>query len=214
MPTSPARAGTGKSQRKRRQPRQLHQELPLPLREINQLAMSRKQKKVMEVSPLESRMMSEETIELSEPSGSQEQEIQSQESPLSPQAKAYLDKIIQTTTTSLVQSMQQYMDQQFETINRRFAQLEQANISGSEGSSNTHGNTDQVTNIQHTQINNQEPMRVTSTRSNVDQNEGNYSPTPTLDRLIIEASTETHNHGKQKKTELSSTKGLRENSQL
>ncbi|CAG8453400.1 5141_t:CDS:2 [Gigaspora rosea] len=125
--------------------------------------MSKKQKKVMEVSPLEARTISEETIK-SEPSGSREQEAQSQESPLSPQTKAYLDTIIQNTTASLVQSMRQYMGQQFETINK----------------SNTHGNTEQATSTRHTQINSQEPIRVISTGSNVDQFEGNYPLTPML----------------------------------
>ncbi|CAG8818949.1 18473_t:CDS:2, partial [Gigaspora rosea] len=44
-----------------------------------------------------------------------------------------------------------------------------ANISGTEGSENTHSNTKQVTSIQYTQINSQEPICVTSTGSNVDQ---------------------------------------------
>ncbi|RIB27817.1 hypothetical protein C2G38_2159543 [Gigaspora rosea] len=73
----------------------------------------------MDISPLEEGTASEETIELSEPSGSQEQGAQSQETPLNPQIKAYLDTIIQNTAASLAQSMRQYMDQQFETMNRR-----------------------------------------------------------------------------------------------
>ncbi|CAG8794980.1 17486_t:CDS:2, partial [Gigaspora rosea] len=130
--------------------------------------MSRKQKKVMEVNPLEARAMSEETIE-SEPS---------------------------------VQSMRQYMDQQFETINRRFAQLEQANIGSTEGNSNTHGNTEQATSTQYTQINSQEPICVMSTGSSVDQFEGNYPSTPMLNRLIIEASTGAQSHEKHEKNRI------------
>ncbi|CAG8811496.1 8076_t:CDS:2, partial [Gigaspora rosea] len=166
---------------------------------INQFAMSRKQKKTMEISPLKDRTFSEETIEPSEPSGSQEQEIQSHESQLSPQTKAYLDTIIQSTAASLALSMRQYMDQQFETINRRFAQLKQANIGGDVGTSSNHSNTEQVTGMQHTQIHSQEPARTTSIGNNADQFEGNYQSTSTLNRLIIEANSGAQSNEKQGK---------------
>ncbi|CAG8735803.1 8809_t:CDS:1, partial [Gigaspora rosea] len=91
------------------------------------------------------------------------------------------------------------MGQQFVTINRRFAQLEQAKIGSTEGNSNTHSNTEQATSTQHIQINSQEPICVTSTGSNVDQFEGNYPLTPTLNRLIIEASMGAQSHEKHEK---------------
>ncbi|CAG8475676.1 23458_t:CDS:2, partial [Gigaspora rosea] len=145
--------------------------------------MSRKQKKTMDISPLEEGTASEETIELSEPSGSQEQGAQSQETPLNPQIKAYLDTIIQNTAASLAQSMRQYMDQQFETMNR-----------------SNNGNMKQVTGMQHTQSHSQEPTRMTSNRSNADQFEGNYPFTLTLNRLIIEADVGARNNEKQEKS--------------
>ncbi|RIB20666.1 hypothetical protein C2G38_2035045 [Gigaspora rosea] len=85
---------------------------------------------------------------------------------------------------------------------RRFAQLEQANIGGNKENSNNHGNTEQVTGMQHTQIHSQEPTCITSTRSNIDQFEGNYPSTPTLNRLIIETDLGAQSNEKQEKSEV------------
>ncbi|CAG8511296.1 19514_t:CDS:2, partial [Racocetra fulgida] len=112
------------------------------------------------------RILSEKTIESLEPSGSQEQDSQYHEIPLSLQAKAYMDIMIQATVTSMVQSMRQYMDQQFEMINRRFAQLEQANM----GSNEINSDSQNSTSTQHIHNRTQETTRIASSGSNVDIN--------------------------------------------
>lgn len=97
------------------------------------------------------------------------------------------------------------MDQQFDTINRRFAQLEQANVSGSEVNTNL-SNTAQKEGAQHTPIRNQGAIRNANMGSNEDMIEGNYPPTPTLNRLIIEASSTPQAVGSKLKPDPSSTK--------
>ncbi|CAG8477865.1 33960_t:CDS:2 [Gigaspora margarita] len=149
--------------------------------------MSKKQKKGTEPIQTEGSTLSEETIESTEPSGSQEQDNQSQENLLSPETKPYLNAMIQTSATSIIQTMRQYMDQQFETINRRFEQLEQANIGSNELNTNNRTNSEQVASVQQTQNRSQEVTRCTNTGGNMDQTEGNYPLTPILNKLIIEA---------------------------
>ncbi|CAG8720558.1 43392_t:CDS:2 [Gigaspora margarita] len=66
--------------------------------------------------------------------------------------------------------MQQYMDQQFDTINRRFEQLEQANVNGSKVNNNL-SNTVQMASVQHTPIQNHEATRNTNMGNNEDRTE-------------------------------------------
>ncbi|CAG8500198.1 12768_t:CDS:2 [Dentiscutata heterogama] len=89
----------------------------------------------------------EDTIEagtLYESQGHERNEMNRQ---IDTQTKAYVDTIIQATTTSIMENMWQYMDQQLEiqrewssrcieTINQRFAMLEQTNLIGSGNNNN------------------------------------------------------------------------------
>ncbi|CAG8543328.1 36617_t:CDS:2 [Gigaspora margarita] len=79
------------------------------------------------------------------------------------------------------------MDQQFETINRRFEQLEQTNIGGNKLNTNNWTNSEQVVSAQQNQNQSQEATRSMNTGNNMDQTKGNYPPTPILNKLIIEA---------------------------
>ncbi|KAF0533033.1 hypothetical protein F8M41_010733 [Gigaspora margarita] len=102
--------------------------------------------------------------------------------------------IIRSTATEIMENTRQYMDQQLEiqkewnercieTINQRFAQLEQANLLDSRNSSNqasdNEPSTRQLPNISRTHI-----IQATSTEGNMEPQEGNFPSTPIINSLI------------------------------
>ncbi|RIB14258.1 hypothetical protein C2G38_2323284 [Gigaspora rosea] len=124
--------------------------------------MSRKQKQTTRHELPEESTVLEETVGSSEASSNQAQDTQGPAHVIDSQTKAYLDMMFQATMVSVIQTVKQYMDQQFEaqrewnvqcmeTINRRFAQLEHANLSGNEGSNNNTNNNEQMPNVQQPQ---------------------------------------------------------------
>ncbi|RIB15552.1 hypothetical protein C2G38_2192100 [Gigaspora rosea] len=138
---------------------QLRQEQPTLLRGKSIIAMSRKQKQTARHKLPEGSTASEETIGAPEASSYQAQDTESTAHVIDSQTKAYLDMMFQSTTVSVIQTVKQYMDQQFEvqkewnvqcmeTINRRFVQLEQANLGGNESSNNNTNNNEQMTEVQ------------------------------------------------------------------
>ncbi|RIB06409.1 hypothetical protein C2G38_2046808 [Gigaspora rosea] len=77
-----------------------------------------------------------------------------------------------------------------ETINRRFTQLEQANIGSNETGDNNSSNSGRTTRAQQpkqSQQQNEECGQAKSTGGNLGQIEGNYPPTPIINNLIMKA---------------------------
>ncbi|CAG8516181.1 29638_t:CDS:2 [Gigaspora margarita] len=151
--------------------------------------MSRKPKQNTRHEQPDESTISEETVGSSEVSGTQVQDTQSLAPIIDVQIKANLDMMIQATTVSAIQTVKQYMDQQLEvqkewnvqcieTINRRFAQLEQANIGGNEHQNQEFGQTPNV-------------------GGSFGQSEGNYPLTPIINSLIMKASSEAQGNDKQ-----------------
>ncbi|RIB30244.1 hypothetical protein C2G38_2153110 [Gigaspora rosea] len=173
--------------------------------------MSRKQKQTTRHELPEESTVSEETVGSSEASSNQAQDTQGPAHVIDSQTKAYLDMMFQATKVSVIQTVKQYMDQQFEaqrewnvqcmeTINRRFAQLEHANLSGNEGSNNNTNNNEQMPNVQQPQQLQHQDQVVEQTPNvgrNLGQIEGNYPPKPTINNLIMKASSEAQDKDKQ-----------------
>ncbi|KAF0485248.1 hypothetical protein F8M41_022857 [Gigaspora margarita] len=137
---------------------------------------------------------SEDTIEASISQEIQEHKTNVGDITIDTQTKAYVDAIICSTATAIMENTRQYMDQQLEiqkewnercieTINQRFAQLEQANLLDSRNSSNQASDnkpsTRQQPNISRTHI-----MQATSTEGNMELQEGNFPSTPIINSLI------------------------------
>ncbi|CAG8684688.1 7051_t:CDS:2, partial [Cetraspora pellucida] len=85
---------------------------------------------------------SEDTVEVHASHESQRQDTDKRNIQIDTETKSYLDAIIQSTASAIMENMRQYIDQQLEaqrewnlrcieTINQCFAQLEQTNLIGS-----------------------------------------------------------------------------------
>ncbi|RIB16279.1 hypothetical protein C2G38_2143173 [Gigaspora rosea] len=173
--------------------------------------MSRKQKQTARHELPEGSSISQKTISSSEASSNQVQEAQSPAPVIDSQMKAYIDMMFHATTALVIQTVKQYMDQQFEvqrewnvqcmeTINRKFVQLEQTNMGSNEASNSNTNNNEQTTNVQQPQLlqhQDQEARQTPNVGKNFGQIEGNYPPTPTINSLIMKASSETQDNNKQ-----------------
>ncbi|CAG8795871.1 29627_t:CDS:1, partial [Racocetra persica] len=159
-----------------------------------------------------------ESIETVAMSSSQNQETQSLDMNIDPQTKTYIDAVIQTTTASVMQTMQLYMECQFKsqrdwntrcmkTINQRFAQLEQMNLQNNRNDSNQSNSNQNNDNPNNSNQNNSNQSSNTSQPTiEIDQqnsaevqritgiSQGNYPPSPVINELIARVSLEGQEH--------------------
>ncbi|RIB27508.1 hypothetical protein C2G38_2137789 [Gigaspora rosea] len=127
-------------------------------------------------------------------STSQNQNVQDSSGGIDNQTRMYIDIVIQSTTEAIMRNMQQMMNQQIknqrqwntqcmETINQRFERLEQMNIQSDDISGNRNKDSGQMT----VESNQQGPIE---TNRELNTSQGNYSPSPIINNLIIKVSLE------------------------
>ncbi|CAG8569799.1 6735_t:CDS:1 [Cetraspora pellucida] len=137
---------------------------------------------------------SENTIEAGMPHDSQGHETNEINRQMNTQTKAYMETIIQSSATSTMENMQQYMDQQLEVqkewslrciemINQCFAQLEQTNLIGNGSNTNQPQDNEPLTR-QNFETSRTHTMHTTGTDYNTEQGEGNYLSTLVINSLI------------------------------
>ncbi|CAG8762298.1 1585_t:CDS:1, partial [Cetraspora pellucida] len=149
---------------------------------------------------------SEDTVEAETEHNSQRQETDEINVWIDTPIKTYVDILIQVTTASIMQNIRQYMDQQMEvqrewnircmeTINQRFAQLEQTNTLDSEIRNNQVSDNDPAMARQYPESNRRNILQAPNTERSMDPQEGNYPSTPVINDLIARIDSESSQVG-------------------